>query len=430
MEDILDTDESRRVEEIKPLDECNVTELKTLLKEKNLAVAGTKAELLLRLRRAGVTGKTVMASREETDAEGGCEQSEIAINATGEVASVVNAKATSFTTASAAQKEAELHRREKELIARELALAKREIELLRQAQARNSIGAQWGAQGGHVAEFGYGGVSSFQEGARIERGAGVSGSTVGNQFTTANNHTRGAVNTQRINVNSIAELLNTFDGTPRDFEAWEGQARLLREAYCLDDSMAKILVGMRLKGRASEWFHSKPEHIRFSFDELLKGLRKMFQYHQSKVTLRKKFEERKWKQSESIHEYVHDKIILGNKIAVPDEDILEYIVEEIPDVHLRDHARMQSFGNIDTLLQAFEKISLSDRASSSSTKQGKRNFNQQTTEGHQKSTGSQHGSDQKKPSRRCFNCGEHSHVGAVSIKVGRRKMLLVCGTRP
>lgn len=109
-------------------------------------------------------------------------------------------------------------------------------------------------------------------------------------------------------------------------------------------------MGTRLKGKASEWFHSKPEHIRLSFDELLKELRKMFQCYQSKVTLRKKFEERKWKQSESIHEYIHDKIILSNKIAIPDEDILEYIVEGIPDVHLRDYARMQSFSNIDTLL--------------------------------------------------------------------------------
>lgn len=127
------------------------------------------------------------------------------------------------------------------------------------------------------------------------------------------------------------------------------------------------------------------------------------------MTLRKRFEERKWKQSKSIHEYVHDKLILGNKITAP-EEIVEYIVEEIPDVHLRDHARMQSFGSRNTLLQT----SLSDKPSSGSIKQGKRNFNQQTMESHQKTTGNQHGSDQKKPSRRCFNCGEHSHMGAES----------------
>lgn len=161
-------------------------------------------------------------------------------------------------------------------------------------------------------------------------------------------------------MTSIAELHKTFDGAPRDYEAWEGQIKLLREVYHLDDNTAKILIGMRLKGRAYEWFHSKPEYLRLSF-ELLRELRRMFQFQQSKVTLRKKFEERSWNKAESIHEYVHDKIILGNKISIPDDEILEYVIEGIPDVQLRDQARIQLFNNVDALLQAFEKISLSDR---------------------------------------------------------------------
>lgn len=118
----------------------------------------------------------------------------------------------------------------KKLFARELALAKGEIESLRQVQTRNKIGAQEKGQGGHVVESGMTSELSREKRGRVDT------RTVGNQFTTANSHMREAVNMQRINIKSIAELLNTFDGTPRNFEAWEGQAKLLKEAYCLDDS--------------------------------------------------------------------------------------------------------------------------------------------------------------------------------------------------
>lgn len=125
----------------------------------------------------------------------------------------------------------------------------------------------------------------------------------------------------------------------------------------------------------------------------------MFQVQQSKVTLCKKFEERSWNKAESIHEYIHNKIILGNRISVPDDEILEYVIEEIPDVQLRDQARIQSINNVDALLQAFEKISLSDKVSSGSSKQRKDNFNQKMRESYQKSTGNHQGGDRQKSLR-------------------------------
>lgn len=78
------------------------------------------------------------------------------------------------------------------------------------------------------------------------------------------------------------------------------------------------------------------------------------------------------------------------------DEILEYVIEGISDVQLRDQARIQLFNNVDALLQAFEKISLSDRVSSDSSKQGKGNFNQKMKESHQKSTGNHQGRDRQK----------------------------------
>ena len=89
----------------------------------------------------------------------------------------------------------------------------------------------------------------------------------------------------------------------------------LRETYRFRDEQTKILLGMRLKGKALEWLHSKPEHVSMPVPLLLSELRGMFSYHSSVLTMRKRFEERTWKQGETFREYVHDKVIMANKVT-------------------------------------------------------------------------------------------------------------------
>lgn len=74
----------------------------------------------------------------------------------------------------------------------------------------------------------------------------------------------------------MADLLSDFDGTSSGFDTGERQLRFLKATYRLDDDGAKILIGMRLKKRASEWFHSRPEHIEMSFERLFEELGAMF----------------------------------------------------------------------------------------------------------------------------------------------------------
>lgn len=137
----------------------------------------------------------------------------------------------------------------------------------------------------------------------------------------------------------MADLLGEFQGRA-DFAIWERQVRFLRTAYQLDDNLTKILIGTRLKGRALDWFHSRPGYVAMTSDELLVELRGMFYHPPNKVTLRRRFEERTWKKSESFHDYVHEKMIMANRIAVNDDEILGYIIEGIPDIHLRDVTRI------------------------------------------------------------------------------------------
>jgi len=93
-------------------------------------------------------------------------------------------------------------------------------------------------------------------------------------------------------ITAIADLLSNFSGQSSDYEIWEKQVKLLKATYKLEDDTAKILVGMRLKGKALEWLHFKPEYIAMTFDRLLDELRAMFHHRQSKVVIRKKFGER------------------------------------------------------------------------------------------------------------------------------------------
>lgn len=114
--------------------------------------------------------------------------------------------------------------------------------------------------------------------------------------------------------------------------------RFLREVYDLNDNLTKILMSTKLRGRALDWFHSKSDYITMRFDELLAGLRGIFYYRPNKIILRRHFEERMWKKSESFHNYVHEKVIMANRIAMNDDKILGCIIDGIPDMNLRDLA--------------------------------------------------------------------------------------------
>lgn len=164
----------------------------------------------------------------------------------------------------------------------------------------------------------------------------------------------------KFNVRAVSELLNNFDGTEGLFRNWEKQARLLISIYRLDDNNAKILLGMRLKDKALEWLHSRPEHIELGIEELFSEMRKIFDHRQSKLKLRKQFEERMWKSEETFSTYFYEKIILANRVPVEEEEMLEYLIEGIPNIQIRNQARLQQFESNAELLKAFENISLTE----------------------------------------------------------------------
>jgi len=76
-----------------------------------------------------------------------------------------------------------------------------------------------------------------------------------------------------------------------------------------------------------------------------------------RLDLRKKFEARGWQKNELFSEYCHHKLILGNRVPIAKEEMIDYIIDGIPSETLRDHARMHSFSSVQEM-QAFSKITL------------------------------------------------------------------------
>lgn len=68
--------------------------------------------------------------------------------------------------------------------------------------------------------------------------------------------------TGRPQIKALAELLSEFSGEEDTFWKWRRQYELIRTSYHLDDREARILVSMRLKQKALQWFHSNLGDIR------------------------------------------------------------------------------------------------------------------------------------------------------------------------
>lgn len=353
-----------------------VVELKDILRGKNLSTIGNKTELIARLTDYDPKIWTTLdESRTQQRHSIDCaidedHGSRDAAAGEDDRCHLHNNNATPEDSST----ENNLIRRENELLRRERALLQRELEVARQERHENRGTPRTSSSG--------------------ERRSGPPANE---------------------NVRAIRDLLSEFDGGKGTFWKWEQQIRLLRISYALDDAAARVLISTKLKGRAFEWFHSKPEHLTFSIENLLKAMKEMFDLRQSKLSLRKKFEERTWRTNESFTSYYHDKIILANRVPIEDEEVVDYVIDGIPDRNLQDQARIMQFESQSDLLVAFKRLTLHSKKT---TDQGKyQKEGKLSTKGNSTSRGSS-ASSSGDPSLRqkvvkCYNCQEVGHLASA-----------------
>ncbi|KAK1117490.1 hypothetical protein K0M31_016523 [Melipona bicolor] len=74
---------------------------------------------------------------------------------------------------------------------------------------------------------------------------------------------------KRWNVLATADYLAEFTGEFDGYDRWEKQLKLLKEKCQLDEEETKRLAILKLKGKALEWFHLKPEYVAMLIDMLL-----------------------------------------------------------------------------------------------------------------------------------------------------------------
>lgn len=348
------------------LSKLTAAELKDKLRTRGLPTSGSKTELLMRLHEVNPSDSGEENS-EDDDAIDEPRQAQENVLRRGAVENM-------------SQREIKLYKREKELAERELDLARREITLL-----RGQLAGRENPAGGAI-EMALNG----KETPRVRPQASLT---------------------------TVADLLSDFDGAFTSFDTWKKQLMFLKTTYRLDDDCAKLLIGMRLKKRAFEWFHSKPEYVEMSFERLLETLGAMFRPRENRVLLRKRFENRVWKKEETFQEYLHEKTIMGNRVPIEEDELLEYIVEGKPDAAMRNQARIQGFTTVDSLVRAFEKVSLRDHNTTSMNRHA----------------GDKSAVDKKRKdladAKRYFNCGEREHISINCSTKALGAKCFECGTR-
>lgn len=294
-------------------DNITTAMLKNMLVRRQLATSGNKAKLIERLNRADPSGEWMKEAECTTDPANAIFDD--SIPETPEDRRHASLQTDAHHRAREEEEERDLMsrerdflRREKDLMERENALLRREIEMLRTTPYSNA-----------------GSTSSRAP----------------------------------ISIRSIGDLLSEYNGDGESFKRWKAQVVLLQATYELDDNSARVLVGSKLRGKAFSWYHSRAEYLQMGFAELLSAMESMFDQRPGKLELRRKFEKRTWQINETFSDYCHEKVILGNQVPIAEDEVVDYVIEGIPDENLQNQARMHSFGSVHSLLDGFKKIKLS-----------------------------------------------------------------------
>lgn len=230
-----------------------------------------------------------------------------------------------------------------------------------------------------------------------------------------NNGTGSDVAMPRPSITAPKELLSEFSGTDDTFDNWRKQLELVRVAYHLDDNLTRILIGMKLKQKALKWFHAKSENLEIPVAELVERIKKMFDHRPAKIELRRKLEKRSWHSDEPFSEYYYDKVILASKLSIDEDELVDCVIDGIPEIPLRNQARMHRFGTKEDLLRAFEQIKLRPENKNRLGQQGEKSRDKVEEKTLSKSK------EVERRVSKCYNCNKEGHIAKNCEKVKRER---------
>ncbi|XP_067625229.1 uncharacterized protein [Eurosta solidaginis] len=207
----------------------------------------------------------------------------------------------------------------------------------------------------------------------------------------------------KISKEMLLNVLPEFDGKT-SVDVWLTQFKNVGNVYTLSDNDKRMLLLNKLKGKALQWMHSKPNFVTDSVDTLLDEMENVFKSKDSKLLLRKKFEAQ-WKVGEAFVDYFNEKVMLSVPIQLSEDEFVEYAIDGIADEQLRTQAYMQCYSTRAKLVQAFAKIKMKgDKATTTTAQREIRCYNC-NSRGH-------FAAECKKPRREkgaCYACGSTAH---------------------
>lgn len=160
----------------------------------------------------------------------------------------------------------------------------------------------------------------------------------------------------------LAELIPEFTGVTEDVDAdaWLKRVDAVQTAYQVDDKILHLLVVGKMTGTARDWYHSKVEHVTMTWQEIKHELKLYFTSRPERVQLMKRFEARRWKQRERFSDYYHDKLKLGNRLNLSEEDMIAYIIDGFEHKGLQSQVRIQDFKSLPELLRIMNNVTQND----------------------------------------------------------------------
>ncbi|KAH0944609.1 hypothetical protein HN011_001354, partial [Eciton burchellii] len=150
-------------------------------------------------------------------------------------------------------------------------------------------------------------------------------------------------------------------------------------------------------------------------EELLRKLEAMYDHQADSMTLHEEFRTRKWWKDETFSDYMHEKIVLGNRVPIAEKQQLGYIIDGIPHWGLRNNVQVSDVSTKEELRARFENVEHWDRKDEAKGDAGRyqpRSRDQNSEAGTSRTEKKRDSRGGRCEQRSCLSCRLPNHVSS------------------
>lgn len=160
-----------------------------------------------------------------------------------------------------------------------------------------------------------------------------------------------------LNHSDICSQIPQFSGENNDdVYGWIARVDEIKLAYEVNDKVIKVLATKQLTGKAKDWYDCTLGVVQMTWAQLKDDLMRLFGSYESRVSLTRKMEARRWKAGETFGNYFHEKLKLTTKLCLSEVDIIQYVIEGIDNYVLRTQALAARHTRLSNLLESMNLI--------------------------------------------------------------------------